>query len=115
MINLRILSAIILLVGFVAVSAEGSDKSKGASGSMEGTFLGIEQGDYTHLQIKDKKGKQDSFIVLRPDKSVQSFLDNPVKLKGRKIRVFWKEATIPEAGGKEKTVTKIESRDPLDH
>ena len=113
--NLRILSAIILLLGFGAVSAEGSDKSKGASGSTEGTFLGVEKGDHTHLQIKDKKGKETSFIVLRPDKSVQSFLDNPAKLKGRKIRVFWKEELIPEAGGKEKTVTKVESRDPLDH
>ena len=112
---LRTFSAVVALFLLTVSAAQGSDKAKGTSGSTEGTFFGVEQGDYTHLQIKDKKGKADSFIVLRPDKSVQSFLDNPVKLKGRKIRVFWKEETIPEAGGKEKTVTKVESRDPLDH
>jgi hypothetical protein len=80
------------------------------TGATEGTFVGIDQGDYAHFQIKDKKGKDDSFIVLRPDKSVQPFLDNPKKLKGRLVRVHWKEETIPEAGGKMKTVTKVESR-----
>ena len=78
------------------------------SGSTEGTFVGIEQGDYAHFLIKDKKGQDDSFIILRPDKSVQPFLDNPTKLKGRKVRVHWKEQTIPEAGGLLKTVVKVE-------
>ena len=99
-----------VLVGFVLVAAasEVRGESSGATGSTEGTFVGIEQGDYAHFQIKDKKGKDDSFIVLRPDKSVQPYLDNPAKLKGRKVRVHWKEETIPEAGGKLKTVTKVE-------
>ena len=81
----------------------------GSRGSTEGTFAGIEQGDYAHFLIKDKKGKDDSFIVLRPDKSVQPYLDNPSKLKGRAVRVHWKEQTIPEAGGKMKMMTKVES------
>lgn len=82
----------------------------GSRGSTEGTFVGIEQGDYAHFLIKDKKGKDDSFIVLRPDKSVQPYLDNPDKLKGKRIRVHWEEQTIPEAGEKMKTITKIEAR-----
>ena len=104
--------------GFVSVvacllfgaAADVRGESRAATGSTEGTFVGIEQGDYAHFQIKDKKGKDDSFIVLRPDKSVQPYLDNPTKLKGRKVRVHWKEETIPEAGGKMKTVFKVESR-----
>ena len=78
------------------------------TGSTEGTFVGIEQGDYAHFLIKDKKGQDDSFIILRPDSSVQPFLDNPTKLKGRKVRVHWKEQMIPEAGGRMKTVVKVE-------
>ena len=78
------------------------------AGSTEGTFVGIEQGDYAHFLIKDKKGQDDSFIILRPDKSVQPYLDNSKKLKGRKVRVHWKEQTIPEAGGLMKTVVKVE-------
>lgn len=89
--------------------------TKGASGSTEGTFAGIEAGDYSHFLIKDKHGADESFIILQVDKSVQAFLDNPGKLKGRKIRVFWEEKMIPEAGGMEKTVTKVEERKPLDH
>ena len=85
-------------------------ESRAVTGATEGTFVGIEQGDYAHFQIKDRKGKDDSFIILRPDKSVQRYLDNPAKLKGRLVRVHWKEETIPEAGGKMKTVTKVESK-----
>ena len=82
----------------------------GSRGSTEGTFVGVEQGDYAHFLIKDKKGKDDSFIVLRPDKSVQPYLDNPDKLKGKRIRVHWEEQPIPEAGEKMKTITKVEAR-----
>lgn len=89
----------------LAVAAE----ARGATGSTEGTFVGIDQGDYAHFLIKDKQGKDESFIILRPDKSVQPYLDNPTKLKGRQVRVHWKDQTIPEAGGKMKTVIKIES------
>ena len=100
-----------VLVSFLWVGAgDVPGESRAVTGATEGTFVGIDQGDYAHFQIKDKKGKDDSFIVLRPDKSVQPFLDNPKKLKGRLVRVHWKEETIPEAGGKMKTVTKVESR-----
>src|SRR5688572_27458767 len=99
----------VLACFLVAVAAEVRGESRAVMGSTEGTFVGIEQGDYAHFQIKDKKGKDDSFIVLRPDKSVQAYLDNPTKFKGRKVRVHWKEETIPEAGGPMKTVTKVES------
>jgi len=106
----RGLVGVLVCLVFVAAAGELLAESRAATGSTEGTFVGIEQGDYAHFQIKDKKGKDDSFIVLRPDKSVQPYLDNPAKLKGREVRVHWKEQTIPEAGGKMKTVTKVESR-----
>ena len=78
------------------------------TGTADGTFVGIEQGDYAHFQIKNKQGHDDSFIILRPDKSVQPYLDHPAQLKGKKVRVRWKEQTIPEAGGLMKTVVKVE-------
>ena len=99
----------ILVCFLFVIAADVRAESRAVTGSTEGTFVGIEQGDYAHFQIKNKNGKNDSFIVLRPDKSVQPFLDNPTKLEGRKVRVHWKEQTIPEAGGKMKTVTKVES------
>ncbi len=111
----RVALALLLCFSFSAASLRAEEKTEGASGSTEGTFAGIEQGDYAHFQIKTKTGADASFIILQVDKSVQSFLDSPVKLKGRKVRVFWKEKTIPEAGGMEKTVTKVEAREPLDH
>ena len=103
----RILLALLICSVFAFAATE---VRAGSTGSMEGTFVGIEQGDYAHFLIKDKKGKDDSFIVLRPDKSVQPYLANPDKLKGKRIRVHWEEQTIPEAGEKMKTITKIEAR-----
>lgn len=102
---------VLVLAGFVlagATALQVHGESRAVTGATEGTFVGIEQGDYAHFQIKDRKGKVDSFIVLRPDKSVQRYLDSPAKLKGRLVRVHWKEETIPEAGGKMKTVLKVE-------
>jgi len=103
----RALAAAALLVCLLAVAPSASAGSP-KTGSTEGTFVGIDQGDYAHFLIKDKKGQDDSFIILRPDKSVQPYLDKPAKLKGHKVRVHWKEQTIPEAGGLLKTVVKVE-------
>jgi hypothetical protein len=99
---------------FFAAASLSLAGSKAPKGSTEGTFAGIEQGDYAHFLIKDKKGQRESFFILRPDRSVQSYLDNGDELKGRKVRVFWEERNenIPEAGGKQqiKVVTKVEAR-----
>jgi hypothetical protein len=95
-----------------AIAASAFAESKATKGRADGTFAGIEQGDYAHFLLQRSKGKQESYFILRPDKSVQSFLDNPTKLKGRKVRVYWEERNenIPEAGGKQliKVVTKVE-------
>lgn len=107
----HLLTTFALLLGFAATAAAESRATKGRT---DGTFAGIEQGDYGHFLIKDTKGKPQSFFVLRPDKSVQSYLENPDKLKGRRVRVHWEERNehIPEAGGKQriKVVTKVEER-----
>lgn len=101
--------ALIFLATGVARAGSGAGK-----GTADGTFAGIDQGDYAHFLIKDSKGRGESFFILRPDGSVQSYLDNPDKLKGRRVRVYWEERNenIPEAGGKQKikVVTKVEER-----
>ena len=103
----RTIAAAVLL-GWILAAAPSALAGSPKSGSTEGTFIGIDQGDYAHFLIKDKKGQDDSFIILRPDKSVKPYLDNPAKLKGHRVRVHWKEQTIPEAGGVLKTVVKVE-------
>lgn len=115
---MKILPTLVVLLvslSFSLALARAGEKSDGDTGSTEGTFVGIDQGDYTHFLIKNKKGEEESFIALRPDDSVKAFLDSPAGLRGRSIRVYWKMETISEAGGKEKTVTKVEERKPLDH
>lgn len=66
-----------------------------------GTFLGIEEGDYAHWQMKRDDGKEISFFILRPDSSVEKVLENPKAYQGKKCRIQWKASTekIPEAGG----------------
>lgn len=112
--SLRLLLTTGLSVLIMSVAGAAAADSKAAKGQTDGTFAGIEQGDYAHFELKDTKGKPHSYFILRPDKSVQSYLDNPTELKGRKVRVFWEERNehIPEAGGKQKikVVTKVEER-----
>jgi hypothetical protein len=107
MTSLRRLAAATLLIGFLAI-APGARAILPKNGSTDGTFVRIEQGDYAHFLITDKKGQADSFLILRPDKSVQSYLDNSAKLRGQRVRVYWKKKTILEAGGLMKTVVKVE-------
>ena len=108
---LRLLTTTVVVALAFAASALAESRAK--KGQIDGTFAGIEQGDYAHLLVRTKN-KVESFFVLRPDKSVQAFLDNPNGLKGRKIRVHWEERNehIPEAGGKQqiKVVTKVDER-----
>jgi hypothetical protein len=103
---LRLVAAALLF--FYAAAAPSAFAGSPKTGTADGTFVGIEQGDYAHFQIKDKQGHDDSFIILRPHKSVQPYLDHPAQFKGKKVRVHWKEQTIPEAGGLMKTVVKVE-------
>ncbi len=96
-------------------AAWASEKESAASGVAEGTFYKVEQGDHLHFLIKDKHGKQQSFIVLQDSKALESYLHNPSALQGRSVRVHWRMEMIPEAGEKMKTLTKVEKRKPLDH
>ena len=109
---LRLLAATFALS--IAFSADSVAETRAKKGQSDGTFAGIEQGDYAHFLLKDTKGKPNSYFILRPDKSVQAFLDNARKLKGRRVRVYWEERDqeIPEAGGKQriKVVTKVEQQ-----
>ena len=110
---LRQIAAVVCLSFVFAAAAPAFAESRASKGHSDGTFAGIEQGDYAHFRLKKKSGEE-SFFILRPHKSVQSFIDNGDKLKGRKVRVFWEERdeNIPEAGGKQriKIVTRVEQR-----
>jgi hypothetical protein len=61
------------LIVTLAFAASAFSESRGSKGTTNGTFAGIEQGDYAHFLVKTPKG-QESYFVLRPDKSVQSYL-----------------------------------------
>ena len=114
MITLRHLIAAASFACLVSAAPRLSAESRASKGHTDGTFAEIEQGDYAHFVVKDSKGKRQSFFILRPDKSVQSYIDNGSKLKGRKVRVHWEERneSIPEAGGKQriKVVTKVDQQ-----
>jgi hypothetical protein len=103
----------LLLTLLLVAASTAFGESRANKGHSDGTFLEIEQGDHAHFVIKTKAGRE-SFFILRPGKSVQSYIDNGAKLKGRKVRVHWEERNenIPEAGGKQriKVVTKVDQR-----
>lgn len=85
----------------IAFKGKGVATKPQAMQSTDGTFLGIEEGDYAHWQMKTDGGKEVSFFILRPEASVEKVLENPKGYKGKKCRVQWKASTakIPEAGG----------------
>ena len=67
---------------------------------LEGAFVGVEMGDYAHLQVRDDKGKIHEFFVGN-DKSFMPFLDKPEAYKNKRVRLEWHHINkqIPEAGG----------------
>ncbi|TDU73271.1 hypothetical protein EI77_01740 [Prosthecobacter fusiformis] len=69
---------------------------------LEGVFVGIEEGDYFHWNMRNSAGEDVSFFMLQPDASVEKVIASPEKFIGRKCQVTWKKSTenIPEAGGK---------------
>ncbi len=109
----QIVGGLAVSIAVFTTAALGAEPKSGKQGTTEGTFAGIEQGDYAHLLVKAKGGEQKSYFVLQVDKSVQPFVDNAKKMRGRKIRVYWREKmeNLPEAGGptKVQVVERIES------
>ncbi|MCB1278892.1 hypothetical protein [Prosthecobacter sp.] len=89
---------------FVAALKRGKagGKAKAATQVVEGTFVGIEEGDYFHWNMRTKAGEELSFFILKPDASVEKVLENADAYAGRKCRVTSKKSmeNIPEAGGK---------------
>ena len=86
-----------------ASKAGGKPKGQAAAAkTVDGTFAGIEEGDYAHWTMRAKNGEDLSFFILKPDASVEKVLENPDAFAGRKCRVTVKKSmeTIPEAGGK---------------
>lgn len=79
-----------------------ADKPKAVAKLTDGTFLGIEEGDYAHWNMRTVDGAEVSYFILKPDTSVDKVLENPKTYIGKKCRVTWKKSTenIPEAGGK---------------
>ncbi len=67
----------------------------------EGTFTGIEQGDYAYFKVKNAKAEK-SFMVIKTDKTYETISANPDKYIGKKVRVHWvaTKVDVPEAGGK---------------
>ena len=113
MTNARLLVVIIASLSWAAFC--GAANATGVrTGVSVGTFAGIQQGDYSHLLLKTADGKEESFFVLKVGTSVRPYIANPRKLKGRKIRVHWREQmeNIPEAGGPMliKSVERIEAQ-----
>jgi len=82
----------------------GDAKSAKTQGTAEGTFLRIDEGDYFHFVMKDKKGEEQSYFILKPDPSVETVIDSPEKYVGKKCRVTFLESEefLPEAGQKMK-------------
>ena len=107
---LRVAIAVALSALLLTGDTQAADKKSSATGATEGIFLGIDSGDYQHFLIKDKQGKQQSFVILRPDDSLKPYLNNPAALKARRVRVHWKMQTVREAGGQMKAVVKVDER-----
>lgn len=65
-----------------------------------GQFIDLEFGDYAHVQIRDNKGKDSSFF-LGNDPSLEKFVTDTDKYRGKRVRVHWHTITkdIPQAGG----------------
>ena len=85
-----------------ALKSPGKAGASEAAQVVEGVFLGIEQGDYLHWNMRTTAGDDFSLFILKPGASVTKAADNPEAFKGKRCRVTWKASTefVPETGGK---------------
>ena len=91
--------------------AEESDPVPSGKQTTTGTFSMMEIGDYFYIHIKDKNGKDASFMMLQAYRgSDQLNMDNWESMKGKRITVTWEatEEDIPESGGKMKVKKVLE-------
>lgn len=74
---------------------------EGGAQTAEGTFTGVEQGDYAHFKLRESDGTERSFFVLQTDAAIDRVLADPQEYEGRACRVRWERRSenIPEAGG----------------
>jgi len=95
----RKISMVILLLLMAALPAL-ADKVL-ATGTTRGKFLRIDQGDYTHFVMRDSKGQEQDFFIIKGDGTVDKFVATPAKYKGKAVQVRWQRvmSNIPEAGG----------------
>jgi len=101
-----------LLFSAVAEIPSVLESAEEKSGSTKGTFAGIDQGDYFYFLLETTGDQQESFFILKPDETVEAFIDAPEKYLGRDVVVYWvqREMNIPQAGGVEliKEIKKVE-------
>ena len=99
---------------FVSGAASAKTKSKSVMETKvtEGKFLGVEQGDYMHLQMQDGKGKDFSFWCLDEACRRIESVEEQKKLTGKMVRVHWRKVKkFLESAGEEvelELVTRIE-------
>ncbi len=74
--------------------------AKQSASTFEGTFTGIQEGDYAHWTMKDRKGNERSFFILQTTPAIDRVLADPQEYEGRKCRVTFKKSkeNLPEAG-----------------
>lgn len=68
---------------------------------LEGTFLGIEQGDYFYVLVRTKQDEDFSFMVIETDPFFDEIFEDPDSHAGKAIRVWYMDTVeyIEEAGG----------------
>ncbi|MBT9588142.1 hypothetical protein IV102_32695 [bacterium] len=88
----RRLACILLLLTLTCVWADSV---------LTGVIREVQIGDYYHVVVRDKQGKDHSFFVGK-DKSFDILVKKPDQCRGKKVRIHWHTITrhIPEAGGK---------------
>ncbi len=77
------------------------EEGGGESGTVEGVFTGIEEGDYAHWKLREADGTERSFFVLQTNDAINRVFADPQEYEGRACRVRWERRSenIPEAGG----------------
>ena len=80
---------------------EGKEDEKSKATFVEGTFMGLEQGDLFYFNVKDTKGKEWSFTVRQTDAIYEKVSNDEAAYKGKKVKVFYqkKKEFIENAGG----------------
>ncbi len=84
-----------------ATASKPKKETEAASKSLVGDVIKVEEKDFLYITVKAESGREHVLIYLQYVPSSDSWIKEPLRLKGKKVKVTWKEYEVYQTKIKE--------------